>query len=138
VIPLVEGKYRVMNDRAHRALFGLSQGGAATLATGLNHPEAFSQIAAFSTGGPQADIEKRLLPALEHGDRLNAQLGLVWMGCGRQDSLYAENESLAKLLADHGVKATFHSTDGVHNWSLWREYLHETAPLLFRATAKQK
>jgi enterochelin esterase family protein len=136
VIPLVESKYRVTGDRAHRALFGLSQGGAATLTTGLNHPEVFSQIAAYSTGGPQADIEKRLLPALSHADRLNAQLGLLWMGCGRQDSLYAENEALAKLLADHGVKATFHATDGVHNWSLWREYLHETAPLLFRAPGR--
>jgi enterochelin esterase family protein len=132
VMPLVEGKYRVARDRAHRALFGLSLGGAATLTTGLNHPELFGALAAYSTGGPAAEIEKRILPALAHADALNRQLTLLWMGCGKQDSLIGMNEALAKLIADHGVKVTFHATEGVHNWALWREYLHETAPLLFR------
>jgi enterochelin esterase family protein len=132
VMPLVEAKYRVQADRVHRALVGLSLGGAATLTTGLNHPELFSRLAAFSTGGPAPEIEKRILPALEHGERLGKQLDLVWMGCGKQDPLFAQNEALAKLLAEHGVKATFHATEGVHNWALWRAYFHETAPLLFR------
>jgi enterochelin esterase-like enzyme len=131
-LPLAESRYRVLTDRGHRALFGLSMGGTAALTTGLNHPELFSQIAAFSTGGPPAEIEKRLLPALAHGDRLNAELRLLWLGCGKGDPLLPTNEGVAKLLADHGVKATWHPTEGVHNWSLWREYLHETAPLLFR------
>jgi enterochelin esterase-like enzyme len=132
VLPLVEGKYRVMRDRAHRALIGLSLGGAATLVTGLGHPELFSHLAAYSTGGPQPEIEKRLRPALEHGGELNKQLELLWMGCGKQDPVFAMNETLAKTIGDHGIKVTFHPTEGVHNWALWREYFHETAPLLFR------
>jgi enterochelin esterase-like enzyme len=129
-LPLVEGKYRVQADRAHRALFGLSLGGAATLAIGLNHADLFSQLAAFSTGGPQPEIEKRILPALERG--LAKPLDLFWMGCGKGDSVFAEDEALAKLITDHGVKVDFHATEGVHNWALWRDYFHETAPLLFR------
>jgi enterochelin esterase family protein len=132
VIPLVEGKYRVTRDRAHRALAGLSMGGAATLTTGLNHPELFSHLVAFSTGGPAAEIEKRILPALEHGAALDKQLKLFWMGCGKQDSVIGMNEALAKTITDHGVKVSFHATEGVHNWALWRAYLDETAPLLFR------
>lgn len=132
VLPLVESRYRAARDPGHRALFGLSLGGAAALTTGLNHPELFSQIAAYSTGGAPAELEKRLLPALEHPDRLNAALTLLWLGCGKGDPLFPTNEGLAKLLGEHGVKATFHPTEGVHNWSLWREYFHETAPLLFR------
>jgi enterochelin esterase family protein len=132
VVPYVEGRYRVVGDRAHRALFGLSLGGAATLAIGLNHPELFGALAAFSTGGPQAEIEKRILPALEHTDRLNQQLSLFWMGCGKDDAVFGMNEALVKLLGDKGVKVAFHPTEGVHNWALWRDYLHETAPLLFR------
>jgi len=132
VLPLVEGKYRVARDRAHRALFGLSLGGAATLAMGLNHPELFSHLAAYSTGGPVAEVQKRILPALEHADHLDGRFQLLWMGCGKQDALFAMNEELAKLITSHGVKVDFHSTDGFHNWALWREYFHETAPLLFR------
>jgi enterochelin esterase family protein len=132
VLPLVEGKYRVARDRAHRALFGLSLGGAATLAIGLNHPELFSHLAAYSTGGPLPELEKRILPALEHADALNKQLKLLWMGCGKSDPVMAMNEALGKLLTDRGVKVSFHATEGVHNWALWRAYFHETAPLLFR------
>jgi enterochelin esterase family protein len=132
VLPLVETKYRVTRDRAHRALFGLSLGGAATLVTGLGHPELFSHLAAYSTGGGLEGIEKRLLPALAHPSALNDQLALVWIGCGKQDANFATNEALAKLLADKGVKATFHATEGVHNWALWRQYFYETAPLPFR------
>ena len=93
VLPLVEGKYRVARDRAHRALFGLSLGGAATLAIGLNHPELFSHLAAYSTGGPLPELEKRILPALEHADALNKQLKLLWMGCGKSDPVMAMNEA---------------------------------------------
>jgi enterochelin esterase family protein len=132
VLPLVEGKYRVLRDRAHRALFGLSLGGAATLATGLNHPELFSQLAAFSTGGPLPELEKRVTPALEHAAELNEQLSLLWMGCGKQDSVIGTSDALVKLFNERGLKVTYHPTEGVHNWALWRDYLHETAPLLFR------
>jgi enterochelin esterase-like enzyme len=134
VIPFAESRYRVAGDRARRALFGLSLGGAAALTIGLNHLELFSQIAAYSTGGPLPELEKRLAPALEHPERLNAQLRLLWLGCGKEDALFPENEALAKLLADQGVKATFNPTDGgVHNWTLWREYFHATVVKLFQS-----
>jgi enterochelin esterase family protein len=132
VLPLVEGKYRVLRDRGHRALFGLSLGGAATLATGLNHPELFSHLAAFSTGGPLPELEKRVAPALEHAAQLNQQLALLWIGCGKQDPVITTSEALVKQFTERGLKATYHPTEGVHNWALWRDYLHETAPLLFR------
>jgi enterochelin esterase family protein len=132
VLPFVESRYRVAGDRAHRALFGLSLGGAAALTIGLNHAERFSQIAAYSTGGPLPELEKRLAPALEHPARLNAQLRLLWLGCGKDDALFPTNVALAKLLADDGVKATFTPADGVHNWTLWREYFHDTVVKLFQ------
>ena len=89
-------------------------------------------IAAFSTGGPLPEIEKRIDPALEHAEALNRQLDLLWIGCGKQDPVFGTSEALVKRLTDRGVKVTFHPTEGVHNWALWRQYLHETAPLLFR------
>jgi enterochelin esterase family protein len=133
VIPLVERRYRVVRDRDHRALFGLSMGGAATLTIGLNWPERFSYLAAYSTGGPQAELEKRLQPALAHTGTLNKQLRLLWLGCGKQDADHIVlDDWLAKLFTERGLKFTHHPTEGVHNWALWRLYFRETAPLLFR------
>jgi enterochelin esterase family protein len=133
VIPLVERRYRVTRDRAHRALFGLSMGGAATLTIGLNHPELFSQLAAYSTGAPQAELGKRLEPALARAGALNGQLRLLWLGCGKQDPDHIVlNDWLAKLFTERGLKVAYHPTEGAHNWALWRLYFHETAPLLFR------
>jgi enterochelin esterase family protein len=133
VMPLVERRYRVAKDRAHRALIGLSMGGAATLTIGLNHPELFSQLAAYSTGAPQAELEKRLAPALAHADKLNGQLRLLWLGCGKQDADHIVlDDWLAKLFTERGLKFAHHPTEGVHNWALWRQYFHETAPLLFQ------
>jgi enterochelin esterase-like enzyme len=36
------------------------------------------------------------------------------------------------VLTNTGVKVTYHETEGAHVWSVWRTYLHETLPLLFR------
>jgi enterochelin esterase family protein len=132
VVPMIAAKYRVAGDRANRAVFGLSMGGTAALTVGLGHLDLFSHIASYSTGGADGEIEKRIMPALDHPTATNAKLRLLWIGCGKQDAFFAHNEALAKTIADHGVKVTFHGTDGVHNWTLWRQYLHETAPLLFR------
>jgi hypothetical protein len=36
------------------------------------------------------------------------------------------------LLTKYHVRHIFHPTDGVHNYTVWRKYLAEYAPLLFR------
>jgi enterochelin esterase family protein len=50
VIPLVDSKYRVYTDREHRAIAGLSLGGAQALAIGLTHRELFSRVRRFQSG----------------------------------------------------------------------------------------
>jgi enterochelin esterase family protein len=133
LIPLVEGKYRVLTNRQSRALFGLSMGGAAALTTGLRHLELFSQIGSYSGGAPAGEIDKRIAPALEKAEATNQQLKLLWMSVGRRDSLLGLNEDLSKSLTGHRIKHTFHITEGgVHNWTIWRQYLLDTAPLMFR------
>ena len=65
-------------------------------------------------------------------DDANKRLKLVWIGCGREDGLFGESKSLSEFLSAHHVKHTFRETDGDHTWMVWRRYLHEIAPLLFR------
>ena len=56
VKPTVEANYRVLTDREHRAIGGLSMGAAQSLQIGLHNLDQFSYIAAFSraagTAGP--------------------------------------------------------------------------------------
>ncbi len=133
LMPLGEGHYRVLANRKSRALVGLSMGGAAALTTGLTHLDLFSQVASFSGGAPVGEIDKRIAPALAKPDATNKQLKLLWIGCGQRDSLFGLNQGLSKSLTEHQIKHTFEATEqGVHNWTIWREYLQKMAPLLFR------
>jgi len=132
VMPATEAKYRVRANRQSRALIGLSMGGAQTFYIGMRHLDLFSQLATFSAGSPPGEMERMTAPLLEKPDVLNKQLKLLWIGCARSDSLFPRNEAFAKKLDELKIKHTFHPTEGFHNWAMWREYLHETAPLLFR------
>ncbi len=48
VMPRVEKEYNVAKDREHRAIGGLSMGGAEATFTGLNHLDKFAWIGSFS------------------------------------------------------------------------------------------
>lgn len=50
VMPYVEKHYRVMTDRAHTAIGGLSMGGSQTLNIAIPHLNRFSYIGVFSSG----------------------------------------------------------------------------------------
>ena len=50
VMPYVERHYRVLTDRAHTAIAGLSMGGAQTLHIAVPHLGRFSYIGVFSSG----------------------------------------------------------------------------------------
>jgi enterochelin esterase family protein len=129
VVPLVEATYKAKPGAADRAIIGLSMGGAQAFAVGLGHLDTFAYVAPFSMGGGNAaQVVERLDPA-----EANAKLKLLWVGCGRQDRLFAASEKLGEALTAKGVKHVWHPTDGGHTWVLWREYLAEVVPLLFRS-----
>ena len=50
LMPYVEGHYRIIPDRAHRAIAGLSMGGSQTLNIAIPHLDKFSYIGVFSSG----------------------------------------------------------------------------------------
>jgi enterochelin esterase-like enzyme len=37
-----------------------------------------------------------------------------------------------EALKKNGVKHTFVESDGRHEWTVWRHYLNDVAPLLFK------
>jgi enterochelin esterase family protein len=130
VIPTVESGYRVAPGRENRAIAGLSMGGGQSLRIGLGHVDLFSSVASFS-GAIPADFETRFAGLLKDPKSTNQQLRTLWIGCGRQDSLFARSQNLSDLLTKYQVRHVFYPTDGVHNYTVWRKYLAEFAPLLF-------
>lgn len=50
VMPYVDKHYRVLTDRAHTAIAGLSMGGTQTLQVAIPHLDQFSYIGVFSSG----------------------------------------------------------------------------------------
>jgi enterochelin esterase-like enzyme len=131
VIPTVEARYRVSPGRENRAIAGLSMGGGQSLRIGLGHLDLFSAVASFS-GAVPADFETRFAALLQDSKGTNERIKTLWIGCGQQDSIFGRSKNLADLLTKHQVRHIFYPTDGVHNYTVWRKYLAEYAPLLFR------
>lgn len=129
VIPLVDEEYRTLPDRDHRAICGLSMGGIQSLSTGLRHTEMFAWIGGMSAWVPGA--EQRCAVALKD-TALNDKLHLLWNQMGRDDPYMKNFKEFDTTLAKHNVKHTFKITEGDHSWPVWRDYLSEFSPLLFK------
>jgi len=128
-LPLVDSLYRVEKDRMLRGIAGLSMGGGQALNTGLGNLDRFAWIGAFSAGGLSTEAGERLLadPAA-----INGALRLLWIAVGQDDAAKARNEQFIAVLQEKGVKHEWRLTEGDHSWPVWRRYLAEFAPLLFR------
>jgi enterochelin esterase family protein len=133
VIPLVERNYRVYTDADQRAIAGLSMGGGQALSIGLARTDLFHYVLGFSgaVGGPFMNAETEFGEALSKPEVLNSRLRLLWVSCGKQDFLYQANRQFVDMLKGKGVNVLFRETEGSHVWSVWRNYLNETAPMLF-------
>jgi enterochelin esterase family protein len=135
VVPYVEKNYRVLPNRANRAIAGLSMGGAQTLNIALPHLDMFSAIGVFSSGlfaGPDDPMVKANAAALSN-PALKKGLKVFWTAIGKNDSLAAPgNAAMLKVLQEHGFKVDSHTTDGAHDWVNWQKYLNEFTPLLFK------
>jgi enterochelin esterase-like enzyme len=135
VVPMVDAKYRVYADRDHRAIAGLSLGGAQALAIGLTHLELFSRVAAFSpamgasnnpaTGG--VDFET----VLADSARINSQVKFLWVSCGTEDTLFDSIRDFTGQLSKHKVEHIYRVTGGAHAYPVWQRNLIEVAPMLF-------
>lgn len=124
--PEVEAKYRVLTDREHRAIGGLSMGAAQSMSIGLHNLDSFAYIAAFSGGGNRGEWDKA------DPEVLNRQLKVLWLGCGTEDAAFKSVKSMDDLLTAKSVKHSFNPSGGAHSWPNWQVYLSKYAPLLFR------
>ena len=134
VLPLVEGKYRVTADLAHRAVAGFSMGGSSTILVGFDHPGLFSVIGSFSPG-MSPEFEARVATALREPKALTGPARLLWISCGDQDNTvqYPRVKAWTASLEQTGLHPVFRTLPGAHTWAICRTSLAEFAPLLFPA-----
>src|SRR6185503_13279094 len=123
-----ERTYRVAAKPRARAFAGLSMGGHHALTVALNHHDKFGWIGAFSSAPPTNSI----MAALNNAEAVNRDLKLFWIACGKKDFLFQRNGEFIALLKSKGIRHEFVETEGDHSWPVWRRYLTEFAPKLFR------
>ena len=144
IMPHVEKTYRVYTDRKRRAVAGLSMGGAQTLNIAMRNLDKFSYMGVYSSGVFGITGERRGTNTAPTGPawveqhqraltdpRLKKDLKLVWFATGKDDFLLNTSRATVDLLKKHGFNVVYHETPGAHTWMVWRQYLHEFAPLLF-------
>lgn len=157
IMPYVEKNYRVLNDRANRAIAGLSMGGSQTLNIAIPNLEKFAYVGVYSSGllngaftrptpGAPAAVTApapgQLTPAGEAwakqhaaklGDaNLKKGLKLFWFATGKDDFLLGTTNATVALFKQHGFAPIYKETAGGHTWLNWRDYLNEFAPMLFQ------
>lgn len=156
IMPMVETRYRVIADRAHRAIAGLSMGGAHTLYIATPNLDKFAYIGVYSSGlfgilngggrgpgaAPGATPEPPSLnPDFAFETEYKAQLDnpalkkglkLFWFSTGSQDGLITTTKATLDLYKKHGFNPIFKESPGGHTWINWRNYLNEFAPQLFQ------
>lgn len=129
IIPLVESQYRVVTKPRGRAFAGLSMGGHHALTVAMNHHDRFAWIGAFSSAPPPVDV---IASGLNGSEAVNRDLKLFWIACGRNDFLFQRNQEFDALLKSKGIRHEYVVTEGDHSWPVWRRYMGDFAPLLFR------
>jgi enterochelin esterase-like enzyme len=139
--PQIEQRYRIQKDRQHRAIAGLSMGGAQTLNLGIPHLDQFAYVGVFSSGvfgiaggaggnatGPSFEEKHK---ARLDDVKLKDGLKLLWFATGKDDFLVGTTRATVEMLKKHGFAVVYRETDGAHTWANWRDYLNEFAPQLF-------
>jgi len=148
IMPYAETHYRVLADRQHRAIAGLSMGGAQTLNIAIPHLDKFAYVGVYSSGliggllgsrlqGAEAAQSPETSWEVQHQAELDNSavkkgLKLLWFRTGADDRLIATSKSTVDMLKKHGFNAVFQESAGGHTWINWRNYLNEFAPQLFQ------
>ena len=141
IIPMVEKTYRVHTDADHRAIGGLSMGAMQSVAIGLAHPELFHYVLAYSGGfgslgvtSASADVENQTpwKELLANPAEAKKSIRLVFLGCGQDEAgMLAPGKRLAGLLKEKGINTAWADYPGGHVFSVWRNELNESVPMLF-------
>ena len=120
IIPFVESRYSIINDRHSRAMAGLSMGGRHTQYVGLRNLDLFGSLGIFSAAMSIDDT-----PVLRDPD-FNAKIDYLFLGAGTHETNpTARHQILHDQLVELGVKHEYLvGSRGAHDLITWRFLLH--------------
>ena len=125
IMPYVESHYRVIADRAHRAIAGLSMCGMQTRTISLAHLNKFSHIGLLSGGSIAPSDISDMADFTE-----NVKMMFVSYGSRENGATAKAN---VEALKQAGVNSVYYeSPNSAHDWVTWRRSLLQLAPLLFQ------
>lgn len=135
LIPAIDGNFRTIADREHRAIAGLSMGAGQTLAIGLRNLDKFSAMGMFSR--PPAnnfDAKTAFNGIMADAAAFNKKLHVFWWGVGTAETgIYNSMQETRAALTNAGIQFTYTEYPGLaHEWLIWRKNLNEFAPTLFQ------
>jgi enterochelin esterase-like enzyme len=129
LIPFIEGKFPVYNDREHRAIAGLSMGGGQSLNFGLGNLDTFAWVGGFSSA-PNTQTPQELVPNPEEA---KIKLKLLWISCGDKDNLISFSKRTHDYLVTNQIPHIYYVIPGgVHDFKVWKESLYQFASLIFK------
>ena len=160
-LPYIEKTYRVIGDKQHRAIAGLSMGGGGTTSYAERHSDMYCAAYAMSAlmampkmeGGNNANAPKQnpeskmalLSKSVEENDCIQYVLNadeatkaklrsIAWfVDCGDDDFLLQRNIEFFQAMQKQNIPLQFRVSDGVHDWEYWHSALYTCLPFVTRA-----
>lgn len=158
LVPTVEGKYRAVGDKEHRAVMGLSMGGGGSTVYCQRHPDMFSSCYAMSPWLDNGTIDLKPETEKDKGqftrdavnrhsalrfveqadDDTKAKLRSVkwFFDCGDDDFLFDQSVKMHQLMRSARVHDELRIRNGVHNWEYWHTALRTALPFASRNFAR--
>lgn len=159
-LPEIEKRYRVVGDKQHRAIAGLSMGGGGATSYAQTHPEMFGSCYAMSAlmdnpdfGQPMpAENSTSMMDLLTLAVRDKSCIGKVknadetekaalrtvnwFVDCGDDDFLLPRNIEFVQAMKMAGIPVEFRVRDGGHTWEYWHSALYTALPFVSRNFSK--
>ena len=150
-MPYIESKYRIIGDKKHRAIAGLSMGGGGTVVYSQKHSELFSSAYAMSAlmgiepgGGLPANdkkiaalntsvIENHCVKFVENADdatKENLKSVRWFVDCGDDDFLFDVNIAFCQAMRKAQVPYQLRVRNGGHDWEYWHSALYTALPFV--------
>ncbi|HEY9060546.1 MAG TPA: alpha/beta hydrolase-fold protein [Pseudobacteroides sp.] len=127
LMPYIEKNYSVYTDPQHRAIAGLSQGGAQSMNIGLPNVDKFPYIGGFSSS-PITKQNNQLFP--DGGTKARANLKLLFLSCGTADNLIFSNNRVRDYCKTNNIPCTEWLLQGYgHDWTVWKPSLWNFAQM---------
>ena len=129
LIPAIEAKYSVDNNREKRAIAGLSMGGGQSLNFGLGNLDKFAWVGGFSSA-PNTKSPEQLIP---DPAKAKEQLKLLWISCGDKDGLFSFSKRTHEYCAANNIPHIYYiEPGGAHDFIVWKSGLYLFSQLLFK------